>query len=215
MDDIRIEYHLVGNHIDIGRLADIAVVADNIGAFYGENYLKKFDYQNPDHSATTPGEMTNDARSLGYVHVRVCIGINGSGSANPSVGWIWSKSNGGNGGNIYIYNNILYVVNGDNSVDILSYSIPTTWTNDVIREIIWAYDYNFFGTSQYLSVDGVIVDQDSDVNRKVPFVGTAGEQHFLNLPPSGDIGDAVPIAAQVNPSNIVARRCDVWKDINI
>ena len=212
MDDIRIEYHLVGNHIDIGRLADIAVVADNIGAFYGENYLKKFDYLNPDYSATTPGEMENDVRSTGYVHVRVCIGINGSGSANPSVGWIWSKSNGNNGGNIYIYNNILYVVNGDNSVYILSYSIPTTWTNDVIREIIWAYDY--LNRSQYLSVDGVIVDQDSDIiDRNIPFVGTAGEQHFLNLPPSSSIGDAVPSAARVNPSNIVARRCDVWRDI--
>ena len=141
MNDIRNEYHLVGNSVDIGRLADIAGVADNIGAFYGKNYLDRFGNANPNDSATSAGTMTNAGRSFD-VTVRICIGINGSASANPSVGWIWSKSNGSRGGNIYIYNNNLevHVGNNDYPNTTLRYAIPSTWTNDVIREIVWGYD---------------------------------------------------------------------------
>lgn len=204
MNDIRNEYHLVGNSVDIGRLADIAGVADNIGAFYGKNYLDRFGNANPNYSATSAGTMTNAGRSFD-VTVRICIGINGSASANPSVGWIWSKSNGENGGNIYIYNNTLYVnVGADTSV--LSYAIPSSWTNDVIREIVWGFDQN---NTQYLRVDGVTQSSRNGSSR-VGFVGTAGLHHFLSLPTSDDIGTSVATAARVAPSNIVAKRCDVW-----
>lgn len=206
MDDIRNEYHLVGNFIDIGRLADIAGVSDNIGAFYGKNYLNRFGNGTPNYSATSAGTMTNATRSFN-VTVRICIGINGSNSgSNKSVGWIWSKSNGTNGGNIYIYNNTLYVnVGADSSV--LGYTIPSSWTNDVIREIVWGFDQN---NTQYLRVDGVIRSSRNGSSR-VGFVGTAGLHHFLSLPNSGDIGTSVASAARVSPSNIVAKRCDVWR----
>lgn len=206
MDNIRNEYHLVGNSIDIGRLADIAGVSDNIGAFYGKNYLNRFGNANPSYSATSAGTMTNATRSFD-VTVRICIGINGSNSgSNKSVGWIWSKSNGTNGGNIYIYNNTLYVnVGADSSV--LGYTIPSSWTNDVIREIVWGFDQN---NTQYLRVDGVIRSSRNGSSR-VGFVGTAGLHHFLSLPNSGDIGTSVASAARVSPSNIVAKRCDVWR----
>jgi hypothetical protein len=205
MNDIRNEYHLDGNPIDLGRLADIAGVSDNIGAFYGKNYLNRFGNANPNYSATSAGTMTNAERSFD-VTVRICIGINGSSSANPSFGWIWSKSNGSNGGNIFIYNNILYVnVGSDTSV--LGYAIPSSWTNDVIREIVWGFDQN---NTQYLRVDGVTRSSRNGSSR-VGFVGTAGLHHFLSLPNSGDIGTSVPSAARVAPSNIVAKRCDVWR----
>jgi hypothetical protein len=207
MNDIRNEYHLVGNSVDIGRLADIAGVADNIGAFYGKNYLDRFGNANPNYSATSAGTMTNAGRSFD-VTVRICIGINGSASANPSVGWIWSKSNGENGGNIYIYNNNLEVVVGNDSYSTtkLVYAIPSTWTNDVIREIVWSFDRD---NTQYLRVDGVLRDTYNG-SGKVGFVGTAGLHHFLSLPSPDDIGTEVPSAARVAPSNIVAKRCDVW-----
>lgn len=208
MDDIRDEYHLVGNDVSIDRLADIADVGNNIGAFYGKNYLNRFGNANPNYSATSAGNMTNATRSFD-VTVRICIGINGSASANPSVGWIWSKSNGGNGGNIYIYNNTLEVVVGNDSYSTtkLVYAIPSSWTNDVIREIVWSFDQN---NTQYLRVDGVTRDTYNG-SGKVGFVGTAGLHHFLSLPVSGDIGASVPTAARVAPSNIVAKRCDVWR----
>ena len=206
LDNIRNEYHLVGNSIDISKLADIADVADNIGAFYGKNYLNRFGNANPDYSATSGGTMTNASNSSD-VTVRICIGINGSNSASPSVGWIWSKSNGANGGNIYIYNNNLEVVETYGKARALSYAIPSSWTNDVIREIVWGYDR--VGT-QYLRVDGVTRDTYT-TSRRVGFVGTAGLHHFLQLPNSGDIGIGVPSGAQVAPSNIVAKRCDVWR----
>lgn len=205
MDNIRNEYHLVGNSIDIGRLADIAGVADNIGAFYGKNYLNRFGNANPNYSATSAGIMTNAGRSFD-VTVRICIGINGSASANPSYGWIWSKSNGGNGGNIFIYSNVLFV-NVGSDTSFLSYGIPSSWTNDVIREIVWGFDQN---NTQYLRVDGVIQDSRNGSSR-VGFVGTAGLHHFLSLPNSGDIGSSVQSAARVAPGNIVAKRCDVWR----
>ena len=205
MDDIRSEYHLVGNSIDIDRLADIAGVANNIGAFYGKSYLNKFGDNNPDYSATSGGTMTNASRSYD-VTVRICIGINGSASGSPSVGWIWSKSNGANGGNIYIYNNNLYVSVGSDT-DTLSYAIPSSWTNDVIREIVWSFER---GNTQYLRVDGV-TRATRDLSSRVGFVGTAGLHQFLVLPNSGDIGNVVPSGAQVAPSNIVAKRCDVWR----
>jgi hypothetical protein len=206
IDDIRTEYSLVGNDVSIGRLADIADVTDNIGAFYGKNYLNRFGNANPNYSATSAGTMTNDVRNFD-VTVRICIGINGSNSgSNKSVGWIWSKSNGSNGGNIYIYNNVLYVnVGADTSV--LSYAIPSSWTNDVIREIVWGFDQN---NTQYLRVDGVTQSSRNGSSR-VGFVGTAGLHHFLSLPTSGDIGTSVATAARVAPSNIVAKRCDVWR----
>lgn len=205
MDDIRSEYHLVGNSIDIDRLADIAGVANNIGAFYGKSYLNKFGDNNPNFSATSGGTMTNGSRT-DDVTVRICIGINGSASGSPSVGWIWSKSNGVNGGNIYIYNNNLYVSVGSDT-DTLSYAIPSSWTNDVIREIVWSFDR---GNTQYLRVDGVTRATHDNSSRR-GFVGTAGLHHFLSLPNSGDIGNEVPSGAQVAPSNIVAKRCDVWR----
>lgn len=212
MNDIRNEYHLVGNSVDIGRLADIAGVSDNIGAFYGKNYLNRFGNANPNYSATSAGTMTNGGRSFD-VTVRICIGINGSASANPSVGWIWSKSNGTNGGNIYIYNNAIEILMG-NSTDpavTLQFPIPSTWTNDVIREIVWGYDqYNL----HYIKVDGVVQDLYNGAPTRpgaVGFVGTGGLHHFLTLPNSGDIGGSVPQAARVAPSNIVAKRCDVWR----
>ena len=59
MDDIRSEYHLVGNSIDIDRIADIAGVANNIGAFYGKSYLNKFGDSNPTMSGTSAGTLTN------------------------------------------------------------------------------------------------------------------------------------------------------------
>lgn len=214
MDDIRTEYHLVGNDVSIGRLADIADVADNIGAFYGKNYLDRFGSSNPTASATSPGNMTNFAGATD-VTVRICIGINGSASANPSVGWIWSKSNGSRGGNIYIYNNNLevHVGNNDYPNTTLRYAIPSTWTNDVIREIVWGYDRR---NTTYLRVDGVVRDtiNESASSRldENGIGGTAGFHHFLTLPNSGDIGDDVPSGAQVAPSNIVAKRCDVWRD---
>ena len=205
MDDIRSEYHLVGNSIDIDRLADIAGVANNIGAFYGKSYLNKFGDWSPDYSATSGGRMNNAGRT-NDVTVRICIGINGSASGSPSVGWIWSKSSGGNGGNIYIYNNNLYVIVGSD-IDTLSYAIPSSWTNDVIREIVWSFDRN---NTQYLRVDGV-TRATRDFSSKIGFVGTASLHHFLDLPNSGDIGGSVPSGAQVAPSNIVAKRCDVWR----
>lgn len=205
MDNIRNEYHLVGNGVSIYRLANIAGVADNIGAFYGKNYLNRFGNANPNYSATSAGTMTNATRSFD-VTVRICIGINGSSSANPSVGWIWSKSNGNNGGNIYIYNNVLYV-NVGTDLGVLSYAIPSSWTNDVIREIVWSFDQN---NTQYLRVDGVTRSFRNGSTR-VGFVGTAGLHHFLSLPNSGDIGTSVSVAARVAPSNIVAKRCDVWR----
>ena len=205
MDDIRSEYHLVGNSIDIDRLADIAGVANNIGAFYGKSYLNRFGDNNPNFSATSGGTMTNGSRNYD-VTVRICIGINGSASASPSVGWIWSKSNGWQGGNIYIYNNNLYVSVGSDT-DTLSYAIPSSWTNDVIREIVWGFDR---GNTQYLRVDGV-TRATRDNSSRVGFVGTAGLHQFLVLPNSGDIGNQVPSGAQVAPSNIVAKRCDVWR----
>ena len=154
MDDIRNEYHLVGNDVSIDRLADIADVGNNIGAFYGKNYLNRFGNDNPTMSATSAGEMTNSS-SANNATARICIGINGSGSASPSVGWIWSKSNGSNGGNIYIYNNNLEVHVGRNIYPntTLRYAIPSDWTNDVIREIVWSHDYQ---DTQYLRVDGVV-----------------------------------------------------------
>jgi hypothetical protein len=205
MDNIRNEYHLVGNGVSIYRLANIAGVADNIGAFYGKNYLNRFGNANPNYSATSAGTMTNATRSFD-VTVRICIGINGSSSANPSVGWIWSKSNGNNGGNIYIYNNVLYV-NVGTDLGVLSYAIPSSWTNDVIREIVWSFDQN---NTQYLRVDGVTRSFRNGSTR-VGFVGTAGLHHFLSLPNSGDIGTSVSVAARVAPSNIVVKRCDVWR----
>lgn len=203
MDDIRNEYHMLGNDVSIGRLADIAGVADNIGAFYGKNYLNRFGNANPNFTGTTPGFMPNSARYFD-VTVRICIGINGSASSNPSVGWIWSKSNGSNGGNIYIYNNTIYVTVGNNTTTVLSYPIPSSWTNNETREIVWASN----SSVHYLRVDGVVRGSTSQV--QVPFVGTKGYHHFLSLPNSGDIGTAVPSAARVNPANIVAGRCDVW-----
>lgn len=206
MDNIRNEYHLVGDSIDIGRLADIAGVSDNIGAFYGKNYLNRFGDANPNYSATSAGTMTNDSRSFD-VTVRICIGINGSNQgSNKSVGWIWSKSNGDNGGNIYIYNNVLYVNVGSDS-SVLSYAIPSSWTNNVIREIVWGFDQN---NTQYLRVDGV-TQSSRNGSSQVGFVGTAGLHHFLSLPSSDDIGTSVASAARVAPSNIVAKRCDVWR----
>jgi hypothetical protein len=206
MGNIRIEYHLIGDSIDIGRLADIAGVSDNIGAFYGKNYINRFGNAIPGHIATSAGTMTNAIRSFD-VTVRICIGINGSNQGSgKSVGWIWSKSNGSNGGNIYIYNNVLYVnVGSDTSV--LSYAIPSSWTNNVIREIVWGFDQN---NTQYLRVDGVTQSSRNGSSR-VGFVGTEGLHHFLSLPSSDDIGTSVPAAARVAPSNIVAKRCDVWK----
>ena len=206
MDDIRNEYHLAGTgSISIGRLAALVGVGNNIGAFYGKNYLNRFGDNNPDFSADSGGTMTNDSRR-DDVTVRICIGINGSASASPSVGWIWSKSNGGKGGNIYIYNNNLYVSVGSDG-DELSYAIPSSWTNDVIREIVWGFDRN---NTQYLRVDGV-TRATHDFSSQIGFVGTGGLHHFLELPNSGDIGNAVPSGAQVAPSNIVAKRCDVWR----
>jgi len=205
MNDIRNEYHLDGNPIDLGRLADIAGVSDNIGAFYGKNYLNRFGNANPNYSATSAGTMTNDVRSFD-VTVRICIGINGSSSTFPSFGWIWSKSNGSNGGNIFIYNNVLYVYVGSDT-SVLAYGIPSSWTNDVIREIVWGFDQN---NTQYLRVDGVTRSSRNGSSR-VGFVGTAGLHHFLSLPNSGDIGSTVGAAARVAPQNIVAKRCDVWR----
>ena len=189
MDDIRTEYHLVGNDVSIGRLADIAGVADNIGAFYGKNYLDRFGSSNPTASATSPGNMTNFGGADNNT-VRICIGINGSASANPSVGWIWSKSNGSKGGNIYIYNNNLEVHVGANDYPntTLRYAIPSTWTNDVIREIVWGYDRR---DTTYLRVDGVvratINDSASSGLDERGIGGAAGLHHFLTLPNSGDI----------------------------
>ena len=205
MNNIRNEYHLVGDSIDIGRLADIAGVSDNIGAFYGKNYLNRFGDANPSFSATSARIMTNSSRSFD-VTVRICIGINGSNQgSNKSVGWIWSKSNGSNGGSIYIYNNVLYV-NVGSDLSVLSYAIPSSWTNNVIREIVWGFDQN---NTQYLRVDGVTRSSRNGSSR-VGFVGTAGLHHFLSLPNSGDISSSVPPGARVAPSNIVAKMCDVW-----
>ena len=214
MDDIRNEYHLVGNDVSIDRLADIADVADNIGAFYGKSYLNRFGDNNPDFSATSAGQMTT-AGGADDITARICIGINGSGSASPSVGWIWSKSNGSNGGCIYIYDNNLEVHVGRNDYPetTLRYAIPSDWTNDVIREIVWSYEKD---ESQYLRVDGVVRDTrddtyDARLERK-GCAGSAGLQQFLTLPNSYDIGEDVPSGAQVAPSNIVAKRCDVWRN---
>ena len=60
-------------------------------------------------------------------------------------------------------------------------------------------------------VDGVIRSS-HDGSGEIGFVGTKGLHHFLTLPNSGDIGDNVPSGAQVAPSNIVAKRCDVWRN---
>ena len=215
MDDIRTEYHLVGNDVSIDRLADIADVGNNIGAFYGKNYLNRFGNSTPDASATSPGILTNYG-SRDAVTVRICIGINGSASANPSVGWIWSKCNGPRGGNIYIYNNNLEVHVGANEYPstTLRYAIPSTWTNDVIREIVWSYDKDDEPT--YLRVDGVVQDTKTDssgIRLDQPGIGgSAGLHHFLTLPNSYGIGRNVPSGAQVAPSNIVAKRCDFWRD---
>jgi hypothetical protein len=215
MDDIRNEYHLVGNDVSIDRLADIADVGNNIGAFYGKNYLNRFGDNTPTFSATSAGEMTN-AGGASDVTVRICIGINGSASgSNTSEGWIWSKSNGSRGGNIYIYNNNLEVHVGRNDYPdtTLRYAIPSDWTNDVIREIVWSYERS---ETQYLRVDGVVRDTMNDGAGtdlgETGFSGSAGVHHFLTLPSSGDIGREVPSGAQVAPSNIVAKRCDVWGD---
>ena len=215
MDDIRNEYHLAGTgSVDIGRLADIADVGNNIGAFYGKNYLNKFGDNNPTMSATSGGTMTN-AGGANNATVRICIGINGSGSASPSVGWIWSKSNGSNGGCIYIYDNNLEVHVGRNDYPdtTLRYAIPSTWTNDVIREIVWSYKMD---DTQYLRVDGVVRATINHTNstdlRRKGFSGTGGLQKFLTLPNSGSIGQEVPSGARVAPSNIVAKRCDVWRN---
>jgi len=214
MDDIRNEYHLVGNDVSIDRLADIADVGNNIGAFYGKNYLNRFGDANPNYSATSPGYMGN-AGGSDDLTVRICIGINGSNSgSNKSVGWIWSKSNGSNGGNIYIYNNNLEVHVGANDYPetTLRYAIPSDWTNDVIREIVWSYEVD---QTQYLRVDGVVRATINDSGgtrlRRKPFGGTLGLHHFLTLPTSDDIGTNVPSGARVFPSNIVAKRCDVWR----
>ena len=212
-DDIRNEYHLVGNSIDIDRLADIAGVANNIGAFYGKSYLNRFNNANPNLSATAAGTMTN-AGGASDITVRICIGINGSGSASPSVGWIWSKSNGSNGGCIYIYDNNLEVHVGTNDYPetTLRYAIPSDWTNDVIREIVWSHDKD---DTHYLRVDGVVratIDSSGSTDlRRRGFAGTAGLHKFLTLPNSGDIGNNVPSGARVAPGNIVAKRCDVWR----
>jgi hypothetical protein len=211
MNDIRNEYHLVGNDVSIDRLADIADVGNNIGAFYGKNYLNRFGNDTPGYSATSPGTLGN-AGGRDNATVRICIGINGSASANPSVGWIWSKCNGSKGGNIYIYDNILEVHVGNNSYPgtALRYAIPSDWTNDVIREIVWGYDREF-DQYQYLRVDGVVrASGDSGLEREAWGPSTA-PHHFLTLPGSGT-GNNVPSGAKVAPSNIVAKRCDVWRD---
>jgi hypothetical protein len=204
MNNIATEYHMDGNKVDIGRMAVVAGVGNNIGAFYGKSYIDRFG-TSPNISQTTPGEMQNADRRF-EVNVRICIGINGSDSgSNASRGWIWSKSNGGNGGNIYIYNNILTVVVGADPSS-PGFTIPSNWTNDVIREIVWVGSR--YGSS-FLVVDGVI--RDETYSGLVPFVGALGRQYFLQLPTSsGNIGNGVPSAARVSPVNIVAKRCDVW-----
>tara|TARA_B110000503_G_scaffold15769_1_gene22263 strand:+ start:118 stop:807 length:690 start_codon:yes stop_codon:yes gene_type:complete len=216
MDDIRSEYHLVGNSIDIDRIADIAGVANNIGAFYGKSYLNKFGDSNPTMSGTSAGTLTN-ASGANIATVRICIGINGSDSASPSVGWIWSKCNGIRGGNIYIYNNNLEITVGRNdyTTTTLRYAIPSDWTNDVIREIVWGYNRRI---NQYLRVDGVVevnMANDSALAylNEIAIAGTAGLHQFLVLPDSNNIGVNIPSGAHVAPSNIVAKRCDVWRNL--
>ena len=206
LGEMRSRYTLYSGPVDIGRMAAIADVANNLGAFIGKNYLGRFGGNLSDYNATSGGTMTNASRSFD-VTVRICIGINGSGSANPSKGWIWSKSNGGNGGNIYIYNNHINVHVGTSNSSTLTFAIPSSWTNDVIREIVWCYDQ---GSTSRLAVDGIVRDNASNLSY-VGFVGTAGLHQFLNLPNSGDIGSGVPTASRVSPVNIVAKRCDVWR----
>ena len=216
MGDIRSEYHLEGNSIDIDRLADIAGVANNIGAFYGKSYLNRFGDDTTSININSAGEMTNAAGS-NFATVRICIGINGSASASPSAGWIWSKCNGTRGGCIYIYNNNIEIMTARNdyAACTVRFAIPSTWTNDVIREIVWGYNRRI---NQYIRVDGVyevnmLSDSYAYLNDQA-FSGTYGFHHFLELPSASEpdnIAFDVPSGAQVAPSNIVAKRCDVWR----
>ena len=220
LGDIATEYYLTNGSITnvdfaLDRFSDIAkLTGDNMNDFHGKSNLDRFSGIAPSVSLTAAGNIGLGSGRADAVY-RFMVGINGSGSASPSVGWIGSKSKRGDGVNVYIYDgNIEMHCGGNNYPDTtLRYAIPSDWTNDIIREITIGYEG---GNTEWLRVDGIVRDTHDDTGGggRLDFDGSSSTNLFFGeLPgPNTERGDDVPIEAQVVPSNMVFVRADYWRN---
>ena len=220
LGDIATEYYLTNGSITnvdfaLDRFSDIAkLTGDNMNDFHGKSNLDRFSGIAPNFSLNAAGNISSQA-GRGDDVFRFMVGINGSGSASPSVGWIGSKSKRADGVNVYIYNgNIEMHCGGNNYPDTtLRYAIPSGWTNDIIREITIGYEG---GRTEWLRVDGIVRDTHDDTGGggRLDFDGSSSTNLFFGALPGANAerGDDVPIAAQVAPSNMVFVRADYWRN---
>ncbi len=225
LGDIATEYYITNGSITnvdfaLGRFSDIAkVTGDNMNDFHGKSNLDRFPdgvggTMTPTFSLTAAGNIISLSGRADAMY-RFMVGINGSGSASPSVGWIGSKSKRSDGVNVYIYNgNIEMHCGGNNYPDTtLRYAIPSDWTNDIIREITIGYEG---GNTEWLRVDGIVRDTHDDTGGggRLDGEGSSSTNLFFGQLPGTNVerGDDVPNAAQIAPSNMVFVRADYWRN---
>jgi hypothetical protein len=218
LGDIATEYYLTNASITnvdfaLDRFSDIAkLTGDNMNDFHGKSNLDRFSGITPDYSLTAAGN-TGGGTGRPNAVFRFMVGINGSGSASPSVGWIGSKAKSGEGVNVYIYNGNIEVHVGDNDYPdtTLRYPIPSGWTNDIIREITIGYERN---ETEWLRVDGIVRDTHDDTGGARLDGDGASSTNFIfgELPGGSQRGGEVPSAAEVAPSNMVFVRADYWRN---
>ena len=220
LGDIATEYYLTNGSITnvdfaLDRFSDIAkLTGDNMNDFHGKSNLDRFSGIAPSVSLTAAGNIGLGSGRSDAVY-RFMVGINGSGSASPSVGWIGSKSKRGDGVNVYIYDgNIEMHCGGNNYPDTtLRYAIPSDWTNDIIREITIGYEG---GNTEWLRVDGIVRDTHDSTGGggRLDAEGASSTNLFFGALPGAGVerGDDVPNAAQVAPSNMVFVRADYWRN---
>ena len=216
---IATEYYLTNaslTNVDfaLGRFSDIAkVIGYNMNDFHGKTNLDRFSDDTPDYSLTAAGANSNAGTGRPDAVYRFMVGINGSGSASPSVGWIGGKGKSREGVNVYIYDGNIEMHCGDlNYPDTtLRYAIPSDWANDVIREITIGYAE---GNTEWLRVDGIVRDTHDDTSGggRLDRDGSSSDS-FVFGQLANNVSNGVPYAARVAPSNMVFVRADYWRNL--
>ena len=180
--------------LSLSRLSNFKrpTYVDNLGKFRGasnrdfiEGVAPNFTHNTAIYQSYTPGKS-------GSGTIRAMLGINGSNSGKtPTQGYVYEVGAGGRGMVMYItatdssYSSMGNPWNGTSifvqcgngqpggSAE-LRYDIPTTWTDDVLREIVWSCSadpkrYSPISTGvndntslniSRLWIDGVLVDAD-------------------------------------------------------